>query len=45
MAPPERLKLLLQTKNDIASQNLWVTIQNITKEQGIVSFWRGYFFC
>lgn len=43
VAPIERLKLLLQTRfiNDY-NDNLVKITRNIIKEQGIISFWRGY---
>ena len=43
VAPVERLKLLLQTKfiNNY-NDNLIVITRNIIKEQGMLSFWRGF---
>ena len=43
VAPIERLKLLLQTRfiNNY-NDNLINITRNIIREQGILSFWRGY---
>lgn len=42
VAPIERLKLLLQTRFINYNANLLNITKDIIKEQGILSFWRGY---